>query len=917
MDLRDIALDAFSRPFSQENRELRLRFSGQLGEVFDGVLLPQRLEGSEGICEGMTLHLACVTNRLDMPAEQLIGVPIEVQQVTDQGDLRRWCVVIDDVRKGQPDGSLMVMHLTGRDVFAIMRRRRSHRRFLDKSVLQIAREVLDGWRKESPALGYAFDYAFVGMDEAKYPTRALVIQTHQSDTEFLDSLLRRDGISWFFRAGADGSGDTPAQQLVMFDDARMLPANSAGPIRYHRRDGTEPRDTVNLLALAHTLSPGSVQHFSWDHEAASVAEAGERTIVNQGDAGNQLAAALRDTRIELPHAGDDSDDHQRLARIAMLRHEMKAQCLHGVGGMRAQSVGEYNRIDDFPALSGVPDEQREYIPVRLEHWVENNLPKALNEYAQALLTQGDASGWMNPPPPNTLQSADRADRPDATAAGGQRHVTRFTAVQRDAPFAPAWDPAADLPLMPLMTATVVSNTDGEPIWCDDLGRVKVRIHGLQRGADDTSPAWDTAWVRVNFLWCGPGFGVIFPLRAGMEVSIGFEMGDPSRPMIVGSRYNAVNPPPRFDHLGNLPANRALSGIVTRELQGQRQQQLRFNDTPGHISVQLASDHGATQLNMGDLGTPMNQGRNEPRGEGAELSTDAQIALRGLGVLISSAIGRQAAGKQLDRAEAISLSQALQALATHLGTLAQTHEAETTDTTRFGQLVTHLQDLHKGSNIAPGEPGGGAPIVAVSAVAGAAILSQDNVVLGAQTNVDIASAGNTQLSAGKRLLLRCSDVFSTFSHGTMKLISRLNLLLASHEGDVYIQGRRVFIDATDGIYFRGPVIQQTAQGAQVDVGNGQITQQSTGAHVIKSASFAQVGPGGGSPPGLNLPNSVANFDQQICLRESNTGEPMPNQPYRVTPDDGAPFDGRTDAAGMTQRFPIPLAFGSYSIAPLDD
>lgn len=919
MNLIDLAHDLFARVLDQATRPLRLRFAGQQGQLFQDTLVPQRVDIVSAVCDGLTAHLTCLTTRADLPLQELLGLPIEVQIVTDTGQFQRVCVIVTDVRQGQSDGALTTVQLTGRDILAVMEGRRSNRVFLDKSAPDIARIVLDGWRSRHPAVAHAFDYVLLDLDSHAYPPRAFTFQAHQSDADFLRSLLRRHGIAWFFRPGQDGDNATPAQQLVLFDNARNLPENSAGPIRYHRRSGTEARDTIDLLAPAHTLVSGAVVRSSYDHETAQVDVARDATSLDQGQRGNDLAAALQDARIELPHAGDTWEDHQRLTGLAMKRHEFRAQCLHGAGGVRAQAVGEWNRLDGYPLLETRPSEEREYITIRLQLRADNNLPKELNERAQGLLAANAASiaGWVD---------AEKDLRPyrgdDGSDKGSEhRYTNRFIAVPRTLPIVPAWNPETDLPRMPLMTALVVGPED-QPVWCDELGRVKVRILGLDpaehdhasgagtngnQGRDD---ARDSAWVRVNFLWAGEGFGVLFPLRAGMEVTLGFDQGDPSRPTITGSRYHAGNRPPRFDHLGNLPANRALSGIVTREFNGTRQQQLRFNDTQADISTQLATDHAATQLNLGSLGTPMSEGKTEPRGDGAELRTDAQLALRGgRGVLITSSARPGASGHQLERAELIGLSQALQAIVEQLGTLAETHQATGTDATKLRQLVEHLQAWEQGAS-------GSAPVVAVSAAAGAGIVSQDNLLLGAQTQVDIASAGHTQVSAGQRLLLRCSELFSAFAHGTMKLIAQGKVEVQSHADNIELSARRIVLTASDEVVIQAPKIRYVAQGAQVDLGNGQITQQSQGAHVIEASSFAQTGPGGGSPPGVSMPSTTVTTDEKYVLRLRGAGTPQPNRRYAITLDDGATVQGRSDAQGRT-RLSQNGAMRIADIALLDD
>jgi type VI secretion system secreted protein VgrG len=67
----------------------------------------------------------------------------------------------------------------------------------------------------------------------------------------------------------------------------------------------------------------------------------------------------------------------------------------------------------------------------------------------------------------------------------------------------------------------------------------------------------------------------------------------------------------------------------------------------------------------------------------------------------------------------------------------------------------------------------------------------------------------------------------------------------------------------------------------------------------------------------LPKSESAHDLQAVLRWVGTDEPMKNQRYRITTEDGRSFEGRTDAAGLTERVASAVPFGRYSIEALDD
>ena len=69
-------------------------------------------------------------------------------------------------------------------------------------------------------------------------------------------------------------------------------------------------------------------------------------------------------------------------------------------------------------------------------------------------------------------------------------------------------------------------------------------------------------------WAGKKWGTVHIPRVGQEVIVDFLEGDPDRPIVVGSVYNAGNMPPY-----TLPDNRTQSGLKSRSsLKGQRWKQ---------------------------------------------------------------------------------------------------------------------------------------------------------------------------------------------------------------------------------------------------------------------------------------------------------------------------------------------------------
>lgn len=147
---------------------------------------------------------------------------------------------------------------------------------------------------------------------------------------------------------------------------------------------------------------------------------------------------------------------------------------------------------------------------------------------------------------------------------GQQYRNRFTAIPKATPYRP--HSTTPKPFMHTQTALVVGK-QGEEIWTDKLGRVKVQFPWDRDGKNNET---SSCWLRVATAWSGNGFGAQFIPRIGQEVVITFIDGDPDKPLITGCVYNGANALPYA-----LPTNQTQSGIKTQSEKGFNE--LRFDD----------------------------------------------------------------------------------------------------------------------------------------------------------------------------------------------------------------------------------------------------------------------------------------------------------------------------------------------------
>jgi type VI secretion system secreted protein VgrG len=109
---------------------------------------------------------------------------------------------------------------------------------------------------------------------------------------------------------------------------------------------------------------------------------------------------------------------------------------------------------------------------------------------------------------------------------------------------------------------------------DEQCRIKVFFH------------WDrdkkeSRYVRIAHGWSGSRWGDIKIPRVGMEVIVEFLEGDPDKPLITGTVYNADNETPY-----PLPEDKSISGVKSQTIDGSGYNELILDDRDGGELIRL-------------------------------------------------------------------------------------------------------------------------------------------------------------------------------------------------------------------------------------------------------------------------------------------------------------------------------------------
>ncbi|MET3133616.1 type VI secretion system secreted protein VgrG [Oxalobacteraceae bacterium GrIS 1.11] len=895
-------------------RPIRLRLLHETG-VLDDVLLVQKVSGVEQICGGFEYRLLCVSTKANLPLKQFMAMAVELQFVTDRDKLRTVCGFIDSAVAGEADGNLATYELIIKDALSIMDKGRNTRIFRDKSVIDITHAILDEWRHTNSALAASFGYEELLLNRAlerNQADRAFTFQYNESDAAFLRRLWKQHGLAWFFKPGIKplpgaidrGRNDTLAHSLVLFDYVMWLDPNAAGTVRYHRDDGTEKADSITAWHAARTLTPGNVMRKSWDYNQERMDSAHLTSNADQGVQGNAFASHLVDKLIDVPHAADNRADFEALGALQLKRHDFVSKCFQAESGVRLVRVGEYIFVTGHDEIDSHPQEERAFVITEMRVAAENNLPKALGERVNRLFALNHWGSAID-------TAAIVALKKISTDRGG-KYTNQFTCVRRGIPIVPAYDPRVDLPRVGPMTAVVVG-PEGQVIHCDELGRVKVRFPGCRRETPEGRSAPknrlagdDSAWLQQVSYSAGPGYGAIHLPRIGSLVTVDFMGGDISKPFIHGSVYGGRTPPPRFSHVSSLPAQRHLSGIVTREFGTgtYRANQLRFDDSNGELSAQLSSDHGATQLNLGYLTQPRSGGNHpDRRGEGFELRTDDSGTIRTAKSLLISAWKRlEACNSHFSSEEHHALMQDCLDLFKSLGQYAAEHQALALDSAPQAELKDDVHAAPGGSNVDP-QGQGGKPTLSLTAPAGIAVTTPKTIVSYAGANFDAVAQHHMQLTSGQRFNLNAGKGISLFSHSdgikaiahNGKLVmqsqhddteinSAKNIRMTANDSKIVLMAKEIHMIAEDGSFIK--------IGGGVTLGtNGVIKNQATDFKFSGAATMHTELPtfGGGDP------------DQKFVLKYGqHIDGPViaPNREFEIDMSDGSTLKGISDAMGKT-------------------
>ena len=503
-----------------------LQFTVKVDALADSTFAVASFKLDEGLNRPFNLHLEVASQQPDIDFGAVLDQPCELL-VWYNGELqRRVCGVVSEFTQGDSGFRRTRYSLQVRPALWRLGLRQNSRIFQANK----PDEILSILLQEHGIT----DYAFALKNE--HAQREYCVQYRETDLDFVNRLAAEEGLFYFheFEAGK--------HRIVFADDAAALTAGSELFFNLGNRS-LEQGAYVRQFHYRESVRSSDVELKDYSFKTPAYG-------LSHKKQGAELEHQ-RDTYQHFDFPGRYKEDPSGKAfaqhRLDALRNDAVAGS--GKSNSAALLPGQFFSLTEHPNGSLNTDWQI----VHIRHTGEQ--PQALEE-----------EGGSGP-----------------TVYHNEFGVVKASTTWRariGSPEAP-YKPMVDGPQI-----AIVVGPEGEEIYCDEHGRVKLQFPWDRYGSSNDQ---SSCWVRVSQGWAGGQYGMMAIPRIGHEVIVSFLEGDPDQPIITGRTYHATNRPPY-----ELPANKTRTVLRTETHQGEGFNELRFEDQAGQEEIYI---HGQKDLNV--------------------------------------------------------------------------------------------------------------------------------------------------------------------------------------------------------------------------------------------------------------------------------------------------------------------------------
>ncbi len=349
---------------------------------------------------GLRLVVHALGRDAHLELKTLIGQPALVELLCQESrsELRPWHGHIVAAALMGSDGGLARYRLVIEPWLAVLAHRVDAWVFQDLSVAQIIDDVFagyDGQGKLIPA--WRWELA----DASVYLKRSLCIQYHESDLDFVQRLMREEGlVCWWEHTGEAASPSLGNHTLVIADHNCAMQPNRQPAVRFTASDHTLEADSLTRWASVSRVASGRVAMRSRDHRGlgARPVEASVGVSAGAGGGGgggggagvgslpsgsgeasgaspSGAAAPLSELIVVDVPGGYAYEDTEQGQRLAGRQAEALAACRTraiAAGPWRRAQVATSFTLSDHPRHDGSDPGQDRFVVLAAQHRARNN-----------------------------------------------------------------------------------------------------------------------------------------------------------------------------------------------------------------------------------------------------------------------------------------------------------------------------------------------------------------------------------------------------------------------------------------------------------------------------------------------------------------------------------------------------------------
>ena len=467
-------------------------------------LLAQRLDAYEGLSRDFVFTVEVLSDDARIPLKDMQGKNVTVQLVRPDGEMRYFNGYVFEFRLVKTDGNLAFYNMVLLPWLAYLRLQHDNYLFHDKTLEQQTEDVfgdydLADWRVQ-----------LTGPDEPM----TCACQFDETDYNYLHRRWEARGWHYHYEHRADG------HTLVLGDNSTVAQPID-GPddeVPWQAETGSKEEDGLRNWTPVRRIVQASVSMAAFDFKNPRPMHVGVPTLNQQGQVLNKELYEYAGA-----YGFKDAAHGDRLARQRMEEIEAGGKHFEADGNDRYLQPGRsFTLTGHFDAHAASNEaEPGEFLVLEVRHEAQNN-------YLQG---RGDTAYYKN----------------------------KLSCIRKTIPWRPGREYNSFDPKIHGPQTAIVVGPEGEEIYTDEYGRVKVQYHWDRVGEYNEK---SSAWIRVSSAWTGNGYGFIGIPRVGQEVIVNFLDGNPDRPIVTGCVYNEHNLP-----AWGFPEAAHQTGIQTRSSPG--------------------------------------------------------------------------------------------------------------------------------------------------------------------------------------------------------------------------------------------------------------------------------------------------------------------------------------------------------------